>query len=110
MRRISGRGRREIGRPVREFDQADFRSERVAMFSAPTHLSAQLIITASGDLLGDDTPENRELARRVKACINACHGLTTEELERGVVQELCQTIRELEPLLKSLRSSSERAA
>lgn len=75
---------------------------------APT---GQLIITADGDVFGPDSPENRELARRIKACINACQGLTTEDLENGLIEDLCRTIRQVAPLLEAQkRSAGQRAA
>lgn len=69
--------------------------------------SGQLIITAQGDLLGPDTPENRDLARRIRACINACDGLTTSDLEQGLIRDLCQVIHSLGPLLESQRRQLE---
>jgi hypothetical protein len=71
---------------------------QVAMELAP---SGQLVITAAGDVYGPDTPENQELARRIRACINACAGLTTEDLENGMIQDLCRTMMQVAPLLQS---------
>lgn len=67
--------------------------------------SARLVLTGDGDLLGDDTPANRELARRVRACINACDGFTTEDLERGMIRDLCEIVRQLAPLLEARREA-----
>ncbi len=61
--------------------------------------SGQLIVTAAGDVYGPDSPENHELARRIRACINACAGLKTEDLEAGLIQDLCQTVMKIAPLL-----------
>lgn len=73
--------------------------------------SGQLIITAAGDLLGPDTPENQDLARRIRACINACNGLTTEDLENGLIQDLCRTVMQVGPLLQAQnRELQNRAA
>lgn len=75
---------------------------------APT---GQLVITAAGDVFGPDTPENRDLARRIRACINACQGLKTEDLENGIVQDLCRTVLQVGPLLEAqIRQAGPRAA
>lgn len=63
--------------------------------------NGQLVITADGDVYGPDTPDNRDLARRIRACINACQGLTTEDLENGLIQDLCRTVLQVGPLLEA---------
>lgn len=60
-----------------------------------------LIITPTGEILGEDTDDSRELARRVKACINACVGITTEDLEQGVVHDMCRVLTQVAPLLEA---------
>ncbi len=60
--------------------------------------SAQITVTGAGDIYATDTPENRELARRVQACVNACAGFTTGDLERGVLTEMRQVIEQLAPI------------
>lgn len=83
-------------------------ASQVVMELAP---SGQLIITAAGDLLGPDTPENQDLARRIRACINACNGLSTEDLENGLIQDLCRTVMQVAPLLQAQnRELQNRAA
>ncbi|MDZ4685489.1 MAG: hypothetical protein SH850_10535 [Planctomycetaceae bacterium] len=76
--------------------------------SDPEHL----ILTAGGDILGSDTPRNRELARRIKACLNACDGISTDELERGVVADMCRVLMQVVPMLeqKVAAKAAERAA
>jgi len=74
---------------------------------APT---GQLVITADGDVYGPDSPENRDLARRIRACINACNGLTTEDLENGLIQDLCRTVMQVGPLLEAQRTSAANRA
>ncbi len=69
---------------------------------APT---GQLVITAEGDVYGPDSPENRELARRIRACINACNGLNTEDLEKGLIQDLCRTVMQVGPLLEAQKQN-----
>lgn len=66
-----------------------------------TPTTGQLIVTARGEILGEDTPESRELARRVKACINACEGIATEELERGIVHDMCRVLSQVAPILET---------
>ncbi len=70
---------------------------------APT---CQLIITAEGDVFGPESTENRELARRIRACINACQGLTTEDLENGLIQDLCRTVMQVAPLLEAQKQQA----
>ncbi len=65
---------------------------------APT--PPRFILTVQGDVLGEDTPENRELVRRIHACVNACEGIPTEELERGIIQDMCNVIEQVIPLLQ----------
>ena len=57
-------------------------------------------ITAAGELRGEDSPANRDLARRIRACVNACEGLPTADLEAGIVARMRQTIAEVVPVLR----------
>jgi len=63
------------------------------------HKSPQLVITHDGELHGEDTLENREMVRRIHACVNACDGISTEELEQGIVQDMRQVIAQVAPIL-----------
>ncbi len=74
----------------------------------PEHTEAQkpldpdgvrVVVTAAGVIYGEDTPEARQLARRIQACVNACEGIPTEELEKGVVQDMRRLIELVAPLL-----------
>ncbi|HID23126.1 MAG TPA: hypothetical protein EYP14_12090 [Planctomycetaceae bacterium] len=65
-----------------------------------------LVITASGELYGEDTPENRELARRIRACVNACEGIPTEELERGIIRDMRRVLEMAVPLLTEQKKSA----
>jgi len=58
------------------------------------------VVTAEGDLLGVDSPENIALARRIRACVNACEGISTEELEAGIVGDMWQVIADVVPVLQ----------
>ena len=63
--------------------------------------AGQLVVTSHGEILGEDNDESRELARRVKACINACEGISTEELERGIIHDMCRVLNQVAPLLET---------
>lgn len=60
-----------------------------------------IVVTADGSLHGEDTDENRDIARRIHACVNACDGISTEELESGVIRDMRKMIAELVPVLQS---------
>lgn len=62
------------------------------------------LVTTEGELHGEDTPENREIVRRIHACVNACANLTTDELESGVVDRMREVIADVVPLLKERRN------
>jgi hypothetical protein len=64
----------------------------------------RFVVTADGDLHAEDTPQNREIARRVRACVNACAGITTEDLENGVVADMRRAIAGIAPLLRETES------
>ena len=70
------------------------------MSSAGQPRSPYFILTHEGSLHGEDTPENREVVRRIHACFAACEGLTTEELERGLIQDMRRVIAEVAPVLE----------
>lgn len=63
----------------------------------------KFVVTAEGELLGEDTPANRELARRIHACVNACEGLTTDDLEAGIIAQMLEIVRTVGPLLDDRR-------
>ena len=58
------------------------------------------ILTHEGDLLGQDTLETREIVRRIHACVTACEGISTEELEQGIVADMRRVIAEVAPVLR----------
>jgi hypothetical protein len=58
-----------------------------------------------GEIRGVDTPGNRELARRLRACVNACAGIPTDDLERGIVQDMRRVIGDIVPLLQGQRDA-----
>lgn len=75
----------------------------------PPREPARFVLSADGELYGKDTPENRELVRRIHACVAACEGISTEELEQGVVAAMRQVITDVLPVLRSRRGRPEAA-
>lgn len=58
------------------------------------------LLTTEGELHGEDTPENREIVRRIHACVNACEGISTEELEKGIIADMRRVLAEVVPVLE----------
>ncbi len=69
--------------------------------------SPHFVISSEGELMGEDTPENQELVRRVVACVNACDGISTEELEEGIIGDMRKVISQAAPLLQERSKMSE---
>lgn len=69
----------------------------------------KFVLSTEGELYGNDTPENRELVRRIHACVIACEGISTEELEQGLVGEMRRVLSQVVPLLNSKVGRSEAA-
>jgi hypothetical protein len=67
------------------------------------------IVTAEGEIHGEDTPENREAVRRIHACVNACEGLSTAELESGIVQDMQRVLADVVPLLARRQPKRDRS-
>jgi hypothetical protein len=61
----------------------------------------RFVLTHAGELLGEDTAENRETVRRIHACVSACDGISTDELERGIVADMRRVIAEVVPVLET---------
>lgn len=59
-----------------------------------------IISTDDGAIHGEETEENRELVRRIQACVNACAEISTEELERGIIQDMQRVLAEVIPVLQ----------
>lgn len=59
------------------------------------------ILTADGELLGVDTPGNRELVRRIHACFEACADIPTADLEQGIVRDMQRVIGQVIPVLEA---------
>lgn len=58
------------------------------------------MLSADGLIATENTPENQEIARRMLACVEACQGITTEELEAGVIQDMRRVLSQVIPLLE----------
>ncbi len=69
-------------------------SESQASLNGP-----HFVVTANA-IHGEDNPENRELVRRIHACVNACDGISTEELERGIIGDMRRVIQQVVPVLQ----------
>ena len=67
------------------------------------------VVSTDGSIHGEDTSENREIVRRIHACVNACEELSTEELENGIIQDMRRVIAEVVPVLQS-QQQTRRAA
>ena len=67
--------------------------------SPQVHKSPHFVLTHEGELHGEDSLENREIVRRIHACVNACDGISTEELESGIVDDMRTVIAQVAPIL-----------
>jgi len=70
----------------------------------------QFIVSMEGEIYGEDTPENRELVRRIHACVAACEGISTEELENGIVKDMRRVIADVIPLLEDRAENRKQAS
>lgn len=70
-----------------------------------TTSTPEFVITAEGELHGIDTPENREVVRRIRACVNACEGITTADLEAGVIPQMVAVMQNVQPLLEAMNKN-----
>ncbi len=64
------------------------------------------VLTHEGALLGENTPENLEIVRRIHACVAACEGISTEELEAGIILQMRDVIASVVPLLQDRASKA----
>ncbi len=70
------------------------------MIHRPHTPPPHFILTMEGELRGEDTQENRDIVRRIHACVNACEGITTEELEKGIVEDMRRVLSDVVPILQ----------
>ena len=66
-----------------------------------------ILSTDDGAIHGEETPENLEIVRRIHACVNACEGISTEELENGIIQDMHRVIAGVAPLLQEQAQSRQ---
>ncbi|MBX3452606.1 MAG: hypothetical protein KF777_23915 [Planctomycetaceae bacterium] len=59
------------------------------------------VLSTEGELLGVDTPANRDLVRRIEACVAACEGISTEELEAGIITQMRELLAQMVPVLQA---------
>jgi hypothetical protein len=62
--------------------------------------TVHFLLTTEGELHGEDTPENREIVRRIHACVNACEGISTEELEKNIIADMRRVLAQVVPVLE----------
>jgi hypothetical protein len=43
--------------------------------------------------------QDAQMLRRIQACVDACDGISTEELEEGVVKDMQRVLREVAPII-----------
>jgi hypothetical protein len=67
----------------------------------------RFVLTTEGELHGVNTPENREIVRRIHACVAACEGISTAELEQGIIREIRQVLTNVIPILEQLRAPAK---
>ena len=70
--------------------------------SAPTGQNDALkfIVTEDGIVPEIDDDEGQAIARRIQACVAACEGISTEELEAGIIHDLCRVLGQVVPELE----------
>ena len=88
---------RADGVPERETRRGP--NEDRVMSQTPAAEPPRFVLAIDGELYGSDTPENRDLVRRIQACVAAREGISTEELERGVVADMRRVLTDVLPLL-----------
>ncbi len=69
----------------------------------------EFILSHEGELHGIDTPEHRELVRRITACVHACDGISTAELEAGIIADMRRVIAEVLPVLQAQQAAQKKA-
>lgn len=68
------------------------------------------VLSTEGELYGEDTLDNREVVRRIHACVAACEGISTDQLEKGIIRDMQRAISEIAPLLAKAGSGPRRHA
>ena len=68
-----------------------------------------VISTEDGAIHGEETPDNQEIVRRIHACVTACEGISTEDLERGIIQDIQRVLAEVVPVLQDRVPSQQQS-
>jgi hypothetical protein len=57
--------------------------------------------TAHPSQIGEQSVQTQdaEMLRRIQACVDACDGISTKELEEGVVQDMQRVLRDVAPII-----------
>ena len=58
------------------------------------------VLTPGVSLHEEDTPENRGIVRQIYAYVDACDGITIEELEKGIIQDMRRALAQVVPMLE----------
>lgn len=66
----------------------------------PQMTGPHFFVSADGEIYGENTPENQAIVRRIQACVLACDGISTEELEDGIIADLRKALDLAAPLLE----------
>ena len=53
--------------------------------------------------------QDAENLRRIRACVNACETISTEDLERGVVQDMQRVLQQVAPIVEEWCREKSRA-
>ena len=73
---------------------------KAPMSDSDSKRTPHFLLTTEGELHGEDTEENREIVRRIHACVNACDGISTEELEKGIIADMRRVLAQVVPVLE----------
>jgi hypothetical protein len=84
----------------REIPDSDGARKGQHMSDSDSKRTPHFLLTTEGELHGQDTEENREIVRRIHACVNACDGISTEELEKGIITDMRRVLAQVVPVLE----------
>jgi hypothetical protein len=85
---------------TRELSDSDGARQGQRMSDSDSKRTPHFLLTTEGELHGKDTVENREIVRRIHACVNACEGISIEELEKGIIADMRRVLAQVVPVLE----------
>jgi hypothetical protein len=87
---------------VRDMNRKSFQQGKTAMaIESESTTCPNFVLSADGEIYGEGTSENQEIVRRIHACVQACEGISTDELENGIVLDMWRALAAAAPLLES---------